>query len=425
MRTKGYARGLAVVLALAAGTIAQPAYAQGPRVTATPQKLDEDYGARIKKATPDPRIITELVDHMPVSATVPSPLKFFGYVPGEPGNLTYHADIVRYYEALEKASPRVKLFRVGKSEEGRDMVALAIADEATIKQLDKYKQITAKLTDPRKLQEAEARQLIATGKPIYYATGSIHTPETGSPEMLIELAFRLAGEESAFGQAIRNNSIVVLTPATEVDGREKAVDNFNFGVKNPGKPQPGLVYWGQYVQHDNNRDGIGVGLKLTQNILKSFLTWHPTVFHDLHESVTLLYVSTGTGPYNTVVDPIQVNEWWLLAQNEIMEMTKRNVPGVWTYNYYDGWVPNYMFWIGVTHNSVGRFYETQSYQGAVNRALPITQSREWYRPNPTPADIIWGPRNNVNMQESAILLAMNTVAKNKETFLENYYLKNK
>ena len=96
-------------------------------------------------------------------------------------------------------------------------------------------------------------------------------------------------------------------------------------------------------------------------MLKTFLDLHPTVLHDLHESVTLLYISTGTGPYNPIVDPIQVNEWWLLAQNEIMEMTKRDVPGVWTYNYYDGWVPNYMFWIGVTHNSIGRFYETQSY----------------------------------------------------------------
>jgi Zinc carboxypeptidase len=424
MRFKGFARGAIVALAIA-GAAPVPLHAQsGPRVTATPQKLDDDYTARIKKATPDPRIITELVDHMPVSATVPSPLKFFGYVPGEPGHLTYHADIVRYYEALEKASPRVKLFRVGKSEEGRDMVALAIADEATIKQLDKYKEITAKLTDPRKLQEAEAKQLIATGKPIYYATGSIHTPETGSPEMLIELAFRLAVEESTYIQTIRNNSIVVLTPSTEVDGREKAVDNFNFGLKNPGKPQPGLVYWGQYVQHDNNRDGIGVGLKLTQNILKSFLTWHPTVFHDLHESVTLLYVSTGTGPYNTVVDPIQISEWWLLAHNEMMEMVKRNVPGVWTYNYYDGWVPNYMFWIGVTHNSIGRFYETQSFRGQ-NYPIGGNQSREWYRPNPTPGDVMWGPRANVNMQQSAILISMNNVARNKETFLENYYLKNK
>src|SRR5207244_4929711 len=124
-----------------------------------------------------------------------------------------HSDTGSDCEAREKASPRVKLFRSSKTDEGRDMVALAITDEATIKQLDKYRDITAKLTDPRKLQEAEAKQLIATGKPIYYATGSIHTPETGSPEMLIELAFRLAVEESAFIQTIRNNSIVVLTPS--------------------------------------------------------------------------------------------------------------------------------------------------------------------------------------------------------------------
>jgi hypothetical protein len=108
-----------------------------------------------------------------------------------------------------------------------------------------------------------------------------------------------------------------------------------------------------------------------------------------------------------------------------MEMTKRGVPGVWTYNYYDGWVPNYMFWIGVTHNSIGRFYETQSFGGTANRPLPVQQSREWYRPNPTPPDMQWGPRNNVNMQQSALLVALNSVAKNKETFLENYYLKNK
>jgi hypothetical protein len=418
---------IGVVVALASYRLStHPVYAQQAAAKSAPaQKLDDDYTARIKKATPDPRIITEYVDHMPASATVPSPLKFFGYVPGEPGHLTYHADIVRYYEALEKASPRVKLFHIGKSEEGRDMVALAIADEATIKQLDKYKNITAKLTDPRAIPEAQAKQLIAAGKPIYYACGSIHTPETGSPEMLVELAFRLAVEETPFIQTIRNNDIVVLTPATEVDGREKVVDNFNFSLKNPGKPQPGLVYWGQYVQHDNNRDGIGVGLQLTQNILKSFLTWHPTVFHDLHESVTLLYVSTGTGPYNTIVDPIQINEWWLLAQNEMMEMAKRNVPGVWTYNYYDGWVPNYMFWIGVTHNSIGRFYETQSFRGQNYSMGALNQSREWYRPNPTPNDINWGPRANVNMQESAILISMNNVARNKETFLENYYLKNK
>src|SRR6476620_3428784 len=412
---------LTLATSLAGPGSARPSAQAGARSSA--QKVDADYTAKIKAATADPRILTELVDHMPASEKVPSPLKFLGYIPGEPGKMTYHKDIVRYLDALDKASDRVTMMKIGETDEGRDMVAVAIADEATIRNLDKYRQITAQLTDPRKLSDAQARQLIATGKPIYYATGRIHSPETGSPEMLMELAYRLAIEETPFIQTIRNNAIVVFTPSSEVDGREKQVDNFR--AQAAGQPSPSMVYWGKYVQHDNNRDGIGVGLRLTQVMLKTFLDWHPTVWHDLHESVTLLYTSTGTGTYNAIVDPIQVNEWWLLAQTEIMEMTKRGVPGVWTYNYYDGWVPNYMFWIGVTHNSIGRFYETQSFGGVANRPWPVQQSREWYRPNPTPPDMVWGPRNNVNMQQSAILIAMNTVARNKETFLENYYVKNK
>src|SRR5450759_5351579 len=81
------------------------AVAAGRRPAASAQKLDDEYGARIKKATPDPRIITELVDHMPASATVPSPLKFLGYVPGEPGHMSYHADIVRYLSLIHISEP--------------------------------------------------------------------------------------------------------------------------------------------------------------------------------------------------------------------------------------------------------------------------------------------------------------------------------
>ena len=438
---------------------------------AAQQRLDQEYGKRIKDNTPDPRILTDLIDHMPVSDTVPSPLKFLGYIPGENNRLTYHKDIVRYLDALDKASERVTMWPIGKSEEGREMYAVAVADEATIKSLDKYKQITRQLTDPRALTDAQARQLIQTGKPIYYASGSIHSPEVGSPEMLMELAFRLAVEETPFIQQIRNNVIFVFTPASEVDGRERRVDGYM--AQQAGQQNPGMLYWGKYVAHDNNRDGIGVGLALTQNMIKSFLDLRPQVFHDLHESVNLLYVSTGTGPYNPVVAPIQISEWWWIAQTEIMEMTKRGVPGVWTYNYYDGWVPNYMFWIGVTHNSIGRFYETQSYggggggrggpggppaagaagaagargAGAAGQAGAAAaaaggeaaqagggrgrggvipgNSREWYRPNPSPGDVQWSGRSNVNMQQSALLIALNAVAKNKEMFLENYYVKNK
>ncbi|RZI61448.1 MAG: hypothetical protein EOP94_00270, partial [Zymomonas sp.] len=270
-------------------------------------------------------------------------------------------------------------------------------------------------------------EIIKTAKPIYWVTSGIHSPETGGPEMLIELAYRLAVEDTPFIRNIRDNMITFITPVVEVDGREKMVDTYYYGKKT-GKPKPPLVYWGKYVAHDNNRDGLGQYLKLTQNITKEFLDWHPTVLHDLHEAQSYLYTSTGTGPYNNSLDPIQSNEWWLLAETEVMEMTKRNVPGVWTYGFYDGWVPNYLFWIANTHNSFGRFYEVQSYGPDIQKNLklaPTVTSREWYRPNPPLPSIDWGPRNNTNLQESALLFALNRVATDRALYLENYWTKSR
>jgi hypothetical protein len=392
------------------------------------QKQDEEYTAKIKEYTQDPRIITELVDHLPASDTVPTPLKFFGRMPGTPGELTYAKDIYRYYEAIDKASDRVSMWRIGKTEEGRDMVLLAIADEATIKQIDKYKGMLASLTDPRKTTEEQAQQLIRTAKPIYWVTSGMHSTETGGPEMLIELAYRLAVEETPFIQSIRNNVITLITPVIEVDGRERQVDTYYFNKKRPqAEARLPLMYWGKYVAHDNNRDGMGQFLALTRNTTKTFLEWKPTIMHDLHEAQIYLYASTGTGPYNEQIDPITIDEWWLLAKTEVMEMTKRGVPGVWTYGFYDGWVPNYMFFIAHSHNAIGRFYEVASYGPDVREqtAPPNVSSREWFRPNPPLPSIKWGPRNNTNIQQSALLIALNHVAKNKETYLENYWLKNK
>jgi hypothetical protein len=403
-----------------------PLVAQEPAAPA-PQKQDEEYGKLIKEYLQDPRITTELVDHMPASDTVPSPLKFLGRIPGKPGELTYAKDIQRYYEALAKASPRAKYWKIGQTEEGRDIVVLAIADEDTITNLDKYREMIQKLGDPRRITEAQARELIQTAKPIYWAMSGVHAPETGGPEMLIELAYRLIVEETPFVQQIRRNAITFLTPVVEVDGREKQVDTWYYGKKT-GKPRPPLMYWGKYVQHDNNRDGMGQYLQLTKALTKTILEWHPTVGHDLHEAQSYLYVSTGTGPYNNSLDPISVDEWWLLAETEVMEMAKRSVPGVWTYGFYDGWVPNYLLWISTTHNLFGRFYEVQSYGPDVTANLqlqPTVTSREWYRPNPPLPSIKWGPRNNTNIQESALMIAIHKVAQDHELYLENFYAKSK
>ncbi|HEV8598947.1 MAG TPA: M14 family zinc carboxypeptidase [Gemmatimonadales bacterium] len=410
------------LLAVAIALLAQPPLARAQ------QRVDEEYGKKIKEYLQDPRISTELVDHLPASSSVPTPLKFLGRIVGTPGELTYAKDIHRYLAAIDQASPRATLWKIGQSEEGRDIVLLAIANEATIRQLERYKGMLAALTDPRKTSEAQARELIKTAKPIYYITSGMHSPETGGPEMLMELAYRLVVEETPLIQGIRDNVITFITPVIEVDGREKQVDTYYFNKKRAqGDARLPLMYWGKYVAHDNNRDGMGQFLQLTRAVTRTFLEWKPTILHDLHEAQTYLYASTGTGPYNEQLDPITVNEWWMLAENDVMEMTKRGVPGVWTYGFYDGWVPNYMFFIAHSHNAVGRFYEVMGY-GPDNRVVqagPTVTSREWFRPNPPLPSINWGPRNNTNIQQSAILLALSHVGKNRDLYLENYWIKNK
>lgn len=391
------------------------------------QPIDSAYTAQIKQDLEDPRISTEIVDYLPASQTVPSPLKVLGHIIGAPGILDRSADIYRYFDALAATSRRVKVWRIGKTEEGRDMILAAVADEATIKDLDKYRDMLAALGDPRRTTADEAQRLIHTAKPIYYITSGIHSPEFGGPEMLMELAYRVAVDSSQFIQNIRNNVIVLITPVIEPDGRDKAVDTYYYNKKLPkGATRLPLMYWGKYVQHDNNRDGMGQFLELTKHTTQAVLDWHPTILHDLHEAQTYLYASTGTGPYNEAIDPITIDEWWMLAENDVMEMTKRGVPGVWTYGFYDGWTPNYLFFIAHTHNELGRFYEVQSYgpDNYVVKPRPTTTSREWFRPNPPLDSINWGPRNNTNIQESAILFALSDVATNKETFLDDYWRKN-
>ncbi|PYP36289.1 MAG: hypothetical protein DMD48_13010 [Gemmatimonadetes bacterium] len=389
------------------------------------QPLDSAYTAKIRELTTEPRFNTELTDHLPADPRVPTPFKVLGYVPGTVGRLSYVADITRYFRALDEASPRVKVFDLGTSDEGRPMIVAAIADSATITRLDRYRDITAALADPRRLTADSAQRLIATGKPIYYATGSIHSPETGSPEMLMELAYRLATEDTPLIRQIRDSIITLITPVTEVDGRDRMVDIYRYrkANKNIG---PGLIYWGKYTAHDNNRDGMVMSQVLTRTMMNTFFAWHPTVLHDLHESVPFLYTSTGTGPYNRELDPIVISEWHELAFQEITELTRRGLPGVWTHDFYDGWTPNYMFWVANGHNSIGRFYETYTSRGADCHTVKLPErqtSIEWFRPNPPLNGVRWCIRNNINYQQSALLIALNYMARNGRRYLDQFYCK--
>ena len=217
---------------LAAGALSQMAVAPAAQAQAA-QKIDEEYTAQIKKYLSDPRISTELVDHLPASDTVPTPLKFLGRIVGAPGELTTPRTSTATRGARQgQRRTRAKFWKIGKTEEGRDMVLLAIADESDDRESRQVQGLPApahrSAQDDRGAGAAAAARRPSRSTAI---TSGMHSPETGGPEMLIELAVPPVVEETPFIQNIRNNVITLITPVIEVDGREKQVDTYYFNKK--------------------------------------------------------------------------------------------------------------------------------------------------------------------------------------------------
>jgi hypothetical protein len=245
----------------------------------------------------------------------------------------------------------------------------------------------------------------------------------------MELAYRLVVDESPYIKEIRSKVITVLTPVVEVDGRDRQVDLYNWHLAHPQDNIPPLIYWGKYLAHDNNRDAMHGTLALTRNVIDFFVGQKAQVLHDLHETVPYFYDNTaGDGPYNAWIDPILADEWQLLGWHTVSEMTKLGLPGVFTHGSFDTWSPGYMMFIAAMHNGTSRLFETFGNAGAdtQERILqPPDFARTWYRSNPPFQKTLWSHRNNVNYQQTALLVSLSHYASNPKLFLKNFYLKAK
>jgi hypothetical protein len=396
------------------------------------QPIDEEYTKKIKEYTTETFFLSPLVDYMPASKTVPTPKAVLGDIAGAPGKLPYSKEVYEYMRLLAKSSPRVRVFTIGQTEEGREMMAVAVASEALMAKLDANKADLGKLADPRTIQmnDALADEIARRAAPVYYITGTIHSTEAGAPTALMELAYRLAVDDSAYVRNIREHVITLITPVVEVDGRDRVVDLYNYRKANPDKTVPGALYWGKYVAHDNNRDAMAVTLKLTENVLNTYVDWKAQVLHDLHESGSFLYDNTiGDGPYNAWLDPILTNEWQMIGWNNVNEMTRMGMPGVYAFGTFDTWSPGYLMFIAATHNGISRLYETFGNSGSadtLDRTLSAAEtSRTWYRQNPPLPFVKWSLRNNNNYEMTGLLVSLNHIANNRVYFLRNFYEKSK
>jgi len=384
----------------------------------------------IAAATGDPRFLSPWVAYLPASASVPSPRAFFGRIMGAPGEMVDTAKAHAYCRALAAASPRVRALTIGRSEEGREILMLAVADEAGIRDLDRLKAATAALADPRRTEAVAAAQLIDRARPMYYFNAVLHSDEAGSTEAVLELAYRLAVSDQPMIRRIREQTVVLLNPVSNPDGRDKMVEWFYRFLK--GKTDYGALprqsppYWSKYAMVDINRDAHQQTHETTKAVHRMFHEWHPTVVHDLHEAIPLMVTWNGTGPYNPHIDPITHGEFLEMSLHEVQAMTALGMPGVWTWNFGEAFGHHYLDSVAMNHNAIGRGYETFGNATAetVHRQIRDgSTTMEWYRPLPPPAEVVWSARDNVNYTETGALSALDYMARNAKEMLGNFYTK--
>ncbi len=374
----------------------------------------------------------------PVAAPNPavaSPASILGFRPGEDNRLGSWADTKRFYEALAKTSDRVKLQTLGRTTEGRPYLVAVFGAPETIRNLKRYQEANARLSDPRRLKggDAEAEGLIRTGKTVIVVTCGIHSNEVASYLSGQNIAYRLASANDEQTRRILDNAIVVLVPSLNPDGVDIVKRQFDASLKEGsagrrgGLPQP---LYHKYIGHDDNRDWVGFTQPETQiSVEKVINPWHPQVLQDIHQQ-------GANGPRITLppyTDPIEPNipkelvaGYTELGKGIGQDLLDQGFTGVLIGGAgatgYDAWSPLRQY--AHFHNAVRMLQETAS----ARIAAPATIEPDAVRPSaplpnyPKPwAGGTWRVGDATALAEAAAFSLLDRVASDRERWLRTAY----
>ena len=309
---------------------------------------------------------------------VPTPQSIIGFEPGADRKLPEWQQIVAYFTALGKASPRVQLRTLGKTTLGRPFIAAFIGDSSTIASLNKVRETQRRLADPRLVTDDERRALERDGKVVVLVTSSIHSTEVGGILTPMTLAWKLAASEDEEARTIRKNTLVILVPSLNPDGVDIVGDWYksSLGTAWEGTQPPRLYHF--YTGHDDNRDWYAFTQVETQMVIDSLYNqWHPQIVNDIHQqgaNGTRIFIPPYMDPIEPNIDPILMAGVAQMGKSMTWRLTSQGFLGVANNTSYDAWTPARAF--QHYHGAIRILTETAS----ASLASPITVSFDDLRP---------------------------------------------
>lgn len=374
-----------------------------------------------------------------IFAQPPSPRSVLGFQPTDDKTIADWTQIRDYFAKLDAASGKVLVREFGKTTLGKPMIVAFISSEQNIKNIDRYKEISQKLADPRKLRNPDdAEKLIRDGKTIVTISCSIHSTEIVGSQMSMNLAYELASATDDETKEILDNTILLLIPSSNPDGIDIVADWYRktLGTKSEGTSPPELYH--HYAGHDNNRDWFMLNLKETQAITRLYWQeWFPQFVYDVHQmgqTGARFVIPPFYDPPNPRIAPSILREVGLIGYKMAADLQAKNIAGVATNTTFDTWWHGGFRSAPYYHNSIGILSEAAS----SDLMSPVTITKDQLQKN-RPArglaspletstahpDVwdggVWRPAdiNQIEITASRALLQM--AAKFRPRYLRNFY----
>ncbi|WP_339794431.1 M14 metallopeptidase family protein [uncultured Imperialibacter sp.] len=368
---------------------------------------------------------------------IPTPEQFFGFQMGADRKLAHWNELVKYYNQLGEASPRMKVVNMGKTTLGNPFLALYISSPENLAKLDEYKAMNAKLSDPRGVSPSEIDQIIATGKAVVVQSFGLHSSEVAASQTAAEFTYDMLTRTDTEMMTILDNVISIVIPCFNPDGEIMITEWYRkyVGTEYEGNSMPYLYH--HYIGHDNNRDAY------MQNTIESvygadiiFRQWMPQAYVDHHQMGAYgarIYVPPYAEPIRPDGDPLVWREMSWYGAHIAYKEEENNKSGVVNAAIYSGWGHFGFHWITPFHNIAGMLTESASarlatplfvhpdqLEGSIH-GMPKYEAQTSF-PNPWPGGW-WRVRDIVEQQKIAALAIADIAGRNRETVLKNAYLK--
>ncbi len=368
-----------------------------------------------------------------------SPEEFLGFQVGADYKIANYETIQNYFKHLAENSDMIVYEEIGKTSQGRDMFMAIISSSENIKNLERYREISIKLSDPRKLDDEIAKELTKEGKIVVLVTCNIHSTEIASSQMSMELAYKLitktAPEKT---NKSLHDVIFILLPSINPDGTTMIVDWYNkyLGTEYEGSPMPWLYH--VYAGHDNNRDWFMFNLPETRNVIEiAYRKWIPQIWLDQHQmgsSGARLFLVPYKDPLNPNVHPLIWRWQKVIGGITALDLEKQGLTGIIDQAIFEGWWQGPASDCGLWHNQISLLSEMAS----CNIASPIYIDPSEIKATPeiTTYDIRtnypnpwrggwWRLRDIVNYELALTYSLIEIASQFKEEILYDYYLMGK